>query len=140
MDNQKILRFVLCLAIIVAFFLPLSSAPIYGTELSGWSFLTSSLGNISKLNTMQLVTFLCLLVVFICVVINLILAILRKSTSVLFNLLPLLAIIAIIAFTMTNAKENVAEALQSFGTGFYIMFIGSFLMPFTSVAVTPMNA
>lgn len=140
MDNQKILRFVLCLAIIAAFFLPLSNVPIYGTELSALSFIKNGIGNIGGLSSMQLVTFMCLLVIFVCVTINLMLAILRRSTSVFFNLLPLLAVIGIIAFTITHSKENVAEALQSFGTGFYIMFIGSFLLPFTSVAVTPTNA
>lgn len=139
MDNQKVLRIVLCLAIVAAFFLPLSSVPIYGTELSAIGFLKSGIGNISRLSSTQLVTFLCLLIVFVCVVLNLLLALLRRRTSVLFNLLPLLAIIAIIVFTMTHSKENVGETLQSFGTGFYIMFIGSFLMPFTSIAVTTAN-
>lgn len=136
MENQSILRIVLSLAIVAAFFLPLSSVPIYGTNLSAWSLLGEDIHNLGRLSATQLVMFVCLLVVFLCVLTNLLLAVLRKKTSVLFNLFPLLAIIAIIVFTMTQSKENVGETLQSFGTGFYIMFIGSFLLPFTSIAVT----
>lgn len=136
MENQNILRIVLSLAIVAAFFLQLSTLPIYGTNLSAWSLLTEGFGSMGRFTATQMVTFICLLIVFLCVVTNLVLAILRKKTSVLFNLFPLLAIIAIIVFTMTQSKENVAETLQSFGTGFYIMFIGSFLLPFTSIAVT----
>lgn len=136
MENQNILRIVLSLAIVAAFFLQLTNVPIYGTDLSAWSLLTDGITNIGRFTATQLVTFVCLLIVFVCVITNLLLAVLRKRTSVLFNLLPLLAIIAIIVFTMTQSRENVAETLQSFGTGFYIMFIGSFLLPFTSIAVT----
>lgn len=136
MENQNILRIVLSLAIVAAFFLQLTSVPLYGTDLSAWSLLTDGVANIGRFTATQLVTFVCLLIVFVCVITNLLLAVLRKRTSVLFNLLPLLAIIAIIVFTMTQSRENVAETLQSFGTGFYIMFIGSFLLPFTSIAVT----
>jgi hypothetical protein len=136
MENQNILRIVLSLAIVAAFFLQLTSVPIYGTDLSAWSLLTDGITNIGRFSATQLVTFVCLLIVFVCVITNLLLAVLRKRTSVLFNLLPLLSIIAIIVFTMTQSRENVAETLQSFGTGFYIMFIGSFLLPFTSIAVT----
>lgn len=97
------------------------------------------IGHIAQLNTLapaQIVTIVCLIVVFVCVILNLLFSVLRRKTSVAFNLLPLFAIIAIIIFTMTKANENVAETLQTFGTGFFIMFIGSFLLPFTSIAVT----
>lgn len=141
MDNQKILRVVLSAAILVAFYLPLSNVPINGTELSAWNLLLGAAKNSSQFNAAQLFTAACLLVVFVCVVTNLVLAVLRKKTSVFFNLLPLMAIIAVVIFTMATAKENVGETLQSFGTGFYIMFIGSFLLPFTTIAVTtPANA
>lgn len=133
MDNQKILRIVLSAAIVVAFFLPLSNM---GDEISAWGLLTGSAKDSSHFSSAQLFTAVCLLVVFVCVAVNLVMAILRKKTSVFFNLLPLLAIIALIIFTMATAKENVGETLQSFGTGFYIMFIGSFLLPFTTIAVT----
>ena len=136
MENQNVLRIVLSLAITAAFFLQLSNAPIYDSDFSAWALLTDGFTNFGHFSPTQLVTFVCLLVVFVCVIVNLVLAVLRKRTSVLFNLLPLLAIIAIIVFTMTQASENVAETLQSFGTGFYIMFIGSFLLPFTSITVT----
>lgn len=136
MDNQKILRIVLSAAIVVAFFLPLSHLPVYGDELSAWDLLMGAAKNSSRFSSAQLFTAACLLVVFVCVVTNLVMAILRKKTSVFFNLLPLLAIIAIVIFTMTTAEENVGVTLQSFGTGFYIMFIGSFLLPFTTIAVT----
>ena len=139
MDNQKILRIVLSVAIVVAFFLPLSNVPDNGTYLNAWGLLTEGLTNSSQFSFTQVFTAACLLIVFISVVTTLVLAILRKKTSVFFNLLPLLAIIAIVIFTMSTAKENVGEALESFGTGFYIMFIGSFLLPFTSIAV-PTNA
>jgi uncharacterized membrane protein len=138
MDNQKILRIVLSAAIVVAFFLPLSNM---GDEISAWGLLTGSAKHSSQFSTAQLFTAVCLLVVFVCVITNLAMAVLRRKTSVFFNLLPLLAIIAIVVFTMSTAKENINETLQSFGTGFYIMFIGSFLLPFTSIAVTnPANA
>lgn len=133
MDNQKILRIVLSAAIAVAFFLPLSNM---GDEISAWGLLTGSARSSSQFSSAQLFTAVCLLVVFVCVATNLFMAALRKKTSVFFNLLPLLAIIAIVVFTMSTAKENVGETLQSFGTGFYIMFIGSFLLPFTTIAVT----
>lgn len=123
------------LAIVVAFFLPLSNAD-GGRYLNAWGLLTESLTNSNQFSGLQVFMAACLLVVFVCVVINLIMAVFRKKTSVFFNLLPLLAIIAVIVFTMVTAKENVGEALESFGTGFYIMFIGSFLLPFTSIAVT----
>lgn len=137
MDNQKILRVVLSLAIVVAFFLPLSNVPDNGGRyVKAWELLTEGLTNSGRFSTFQVFMAACLLVVFVCVAINLIIAVFRKKTSVFFNLLPLLAIIAVIVFTMVTAKENVGEALESFGTGFYIMFIGSFLLPFTSIAVT----
>jgi len=143
MENQNILRIVLSLAILVAFFLPLNSTPIFGDNLTGWNVIADALQNIGHLNSIssaQIFTTVCLLLVFICVVVNLVLAIIKRKTSVFFNLLPLLAIIAMIAFSMTQSKENVAQTLQSFGTGFYIMFIGSFLLPFTTIAVTGANA
>lgn len=133
MDNQKVLRIVLSAAIVAAFFLPLTNVP---NELSAWSLLTGAVKNGSQFSAAQLFTAACLLVVFVCVATNLAMAILRRKTSVFFNLLPLVAIIAIVVFTMTQSKENVGETLQSFGTGFYIMFIGSFLLPFTTIAVT----
>lgn len=124
------------LAIVVAFFLPLSSADGGVRYVNAWGLLTESLTNRSQFSGLQVFMAACLLVVFVCVAVNLVVAIFRKKTSVFFNLLPLMAIIAVIVFTMVTAKENVGEALESFGTGFYIMFIGSFLLPFTSIAVT----
>ena len=141
MENQSILRIVLSLAIIAAFFLPLYNDTVFGTTLSAWQILTGGFKDVtgdSNLPTSQVVLIVCLLIVLICVVVILIFSVLRKTTSVLLNLLPLLAIIALIIFSMTQAKEdeNVGQTLQAFGTGFYIMFLSSFLLPFTSIAVT----
>lgn len=139
MENQNILRIVLCLAIIAAFFLPVYNETVVGTPLSAWQLLTGSvkdLGGTKSLPASQLVLTVCLLVVLICIVTILILSVLRKATSVLLNLLPFLAIIVLIIFSMTQAKENVGQTLQAFGTGFYIMFLSSFLLPFSSIAVT----
>ncbi len=138
MENQNILRIVLGIAIIAAFFLPLYNETVYGSAVSGWQLLTGGLNNVSdskNVASSQLVPILCLSVVLICIVVILVLSVLRKATSVFLNLLPFLAIIILIIFSMTQAKENVGETLQAFGTGFYIMFLGSVLLPFTSIAV-----
>lgn len=146
MENQNILRIVLCIAIIAAFFLPLYNDVIVGTTLSSWQILTGGFKDVSgdsNLQTSQVVLVICLLIVLICVVVILIFSLLRKPTPVLLNLLPLLTIIALIVFSMTQARENenVGQTLQAFGTGFYIMFLSSFLLPFTSIAVpTPTNS
>jgi hypothetical protein len=145
MDNQNILRIVLSLAIIAAFFLPLYNDSVYGAALSATQVLTGSFKNVTgdkNLPASQMVLTVCLLVVIVCVVVILIFSVLRKVTTVLLNLVPLLAIIALIVFSMTQAKadENVGQTLQAFGTGFYIMFLASFLLPFSSIAVpTPTN-
>lgn len=146
MENQNILRIVLCLAIIAAFFLPLYNDTVIGTTLSAWQILTGGFKDVSgdsNIPVSQVVLIICLLVVLICSIVILIFSLLRKTTTVLLNLLPLLAIIALIIFSMTQAREdeNVGQTLQAFGTGFYIMFLSSFLLPFTSIAVTtPTNS
>ena len=141
MENQNILRIVLSLAILVAFFLPLYNETVFGTALSAWQVLTGGLKDVSdasKLPASQLALVICLGIVLVCMVVILIFSLLRKPTTVLINLLPLLAIIALIVFSTMQAKEdeNVGQTLQAFGTGFYIMFLSSFLLPFTSIAVT----
>ena len=139
MENQNILRIVLSLAILAAFFLPLYNETLYNdTAVSAWALLTGGFKNIrgaANQPTSTLVMTICMIIVIVCVVYILILSILRKTTSVTLNLIPLLAIISFIIFSMTQAQENVGQTLQSFGTGFYIMFLGSFLLPFTSIAV-----
>ena len=144
MENQNILRIVLSLAIIAAFFLPVYNESVVGTPLSAWQLLTGNvkdIGSTTSLPASQLVLTVCLLVVLICVIAILILSVVRKTTSVLLNLLPFFAIIILVIFSMTQAKENVGQTLQAFGTGFYIMFLSSFLLPFSSIAVTnPTNS
>ncbi|HEV7329903.1 MAG TPA: hypothetical protein VGN63_02590 [Flavisolibacter sp.] len=139
MENQNILRIVLSLAILAAFFLPLYNETIYNdTAVSAWALLTSGFKNIrgaADQPTSTLVMTVCMIIVIVCVIYILVLSVLRKTTSVLLNLIPLLAIISFIIFSMTQAQENVGQTLQSFGTGFYIMFLSSFLLPFTSIAV-----
>jgi drug/metabolite transporter superfamily protein YnfA len=143
MENQNILRIVLSLAILAAFFLPLYTETMYNdTAFSAWALLTSGFKNIrgaANQPTSTLVMTVCMIIVIVCVVYLLISSVLRKPTSVLFNLIPFLTIIAFIIFNMTQAQENVGQTLQAFGTGFYIMFLGSFLLPFTSIAV-PANS
>jgi hypothetical protein len=144
MENQNILRIVLSLAIIAAFFLPIYNESVVGASLSAWQLLTGSVKDISGTKSLpapQLVLTICLLVVLVCIVVILIFSLVRKTTSVLLNLLPFFAIIGLIIFSMTQAKENVGQTLQAFGTGFYIMFLSSFLLPFSSIAVTnPTNS
>jgi uncharacterized membrane protein (GlpM family) len=144
MENQNILRIVLCLAIFAAFFLPIYNDSIFGSTLSSIQILTGGFKNVTgekSLPTSQLVLIVCLLVILISIVVIFIASILRRSTTVLVNLIPLFAIIALIIFSMTQSKENVGQTLQAFGTGFYIMFLGSFLLPFSSIAVpTPTNS
>jgi peptidoglycan/LPS O-acetylase OafA/YrhL len=146
MENQNILRIVLSLAIIAAFFLPLYNETVFGTALSAWQVLTGGLKDVSSASNLpasQVALMICLLVVLVCIIVILLFSLLRKPTPVLLNLLPLLAIIALIVFSMTQAKEdeNVGQTLQAFGTGFYIMFLSSFLLPFTSITVTtPTNS
>lgn len=139
MENQNILRIVLSLAILAAFFLPLYTETMYNdTAFSAWALLTSGFKNIrgaANQPTSTLVMTVCMIIVIVCVVYLLISSVLRKPTSVFFNLIPFLTIIAFIIFNMTQAQENVGQTLQAFGTGFYIMFLGSFLLPFTSIAV-----
>lgn len=143
MENQNILRIVLSLAIIAAFFLPLYTETFYGTNVSALAVVTEgykSIGDAAGLPASQLVLRVCLVVVLLCIVYLLLSSLRKKQTTVLFNLIPLLSIIAFIIISMTGAKENVGQVLQSFGTGFYIMFLSSFLLPFTSIAVpTPSN-
>lgn len=146
MENQNILRIVLSLAIIVAFFLPLYNDVIVGTTITSWQILTGGLKDVSgesNLPASQLVLTVCLLIVLICIVVILTFSLLRKPTTVLLNLVPLLTIIGLVIFSMMQARENenVGQTLQAFGTGFYIMFLSSFLLPFTSIAVTtPTNS
>jgi hypothetical protein len=138
MDNQNILRIVLCLAVIAAFFLPLYNDSVYGATVSAWEILTGGFRGVvgdRDLPASQIVLIACLSIVLVCVVVTFILSVLRKSLSVMFNLVPLLAIIGLIIFSMTGSNENVGQTLQAFGTGFYIMFLGAFLLPFTSIAV-----
>jgi hypothetical protein len=144
MENQNILRIILCLAIIAAFFLPIYNDSIFGSTLSSIQILTGGFKNVTgekSLPTSQVVLIICLAVVLVSIVVIFISSILRKSTSVGLNLIPLLSIIALIIFSITVSKENVGEALQAFGTGFYIMFLSAFLLPFSSIAVpTPTNS
>ncbi len=144
MENQNILRIILSLAIMAAFFLPIYNDSIYGSALSSVQILTGGFKDVTgdkSLPTSQLALIACLLVVLVSIVVIFIYSLLRKSTTVLVNLLPLFAIIALIIFSMTQSKENVGQTLQAFGTGFYIMFLSSFLLPFTSIAVpSPTNS
>jgi glycerol uptake facilitator-like aquaporin len=143
MENQNILRIVLSLAILAALFLPLYGDSIYGTAISTWALLTEGFKNINGTAdrpTSQLVMTVCMIIVIVCVLYILVCSVLRKPTSVLLNLIPLLSIIGFIIFSMTQSQENVGQTLQSFGTGFYIMFLSSFLLPFTSIAVNPANS
>ena len=138
MENQNILRIVLCMAIIAAFFLPIFNETIMGTSVSAWYMLTNSIKTVdgaSNLPMTGLVLNICLGVVLVCVVVVLAFSVMRKETSVLLNLVPLLCIIGLIIFSMLQATDNVGQTLQAFGTGFYIMFLSSFLLPFTSIAV-----
>jgi hypothetical protein len=126
------------MAIIAAFFLPLFNETVMGTAISAWQMLTTGVKNIdgaSNLPISQLVLSICLVVVIVCIVVILAFSVMRKATSVLLNLVPLLCIIGLIIFSMLQATDNVGQTLQSFGTGFYIMFLSSFLLPFTSIAV-----
>lgn len=144
MENQNILRIVLSLAIIAAFFLPLYNETVTGDPMNAWFLITNGFKNIegaATLPTPQIVLVICLLVVLVSIVIILLFSVLRKTTTVLLNLLPLLAIIALVIFSMTQSEDNVGQTLQAFGTGFYIMFLSSFLLPFSSIAVTtPTNS
>ena len=139
MENQNILRIVLSLAILAAFFLPLYTETMYNdTAVSAWALLTSGFKNIrgaANKPTSTLVMTVCMIILIVCVIYLLVASVLRKTTTVLFNLIPFFAIIAFIIFNMTQAQENVGQTLQSFGTGFYIMFLSSFFLPFTSIAV-----
>lgn len=143
MENQNILRIVLSLAIIAAFFLPLYTETFYGTNISALSVVTGgyqSMSGSEGLPSSQLALRVCLIAVLLCIIYILVSSLLKKQTTVLFNLIPLLSIIAFIIISMMGAKENMGQVLQSFGTGFYIMFLSSFLLPFTSIAVpTPSN-
>lgn len=139
MDNQNILRIVLSLAIIAAFFLPLYNDTVFGATLSAWQILTGGFTTVTgnkNLPASQVVLMICLGVVLISIVAIFIFSILRKTTPVLLNLLPLFSIIILVIFSMTQSEDNVGQTLQAFGTGFYIMFLSSFLLPFTSIAVT----
>lgn len=138
MDNQNILRIVLGFAIIAAFFLPLYNETITGDPMSAWHLLVNgfkSVDGAANLPVPQVVLAVCLIIVLVTIIIILLFSLLRKTTTVLLNLIPLLAIIGLIIFSMTQAQDNVGQALQAFGTGFYIMFLSSFLLPFTSIAV-----
>lgn len=138
MENQNILRIVLSCAILAAFFLPLNSTPIFGTNISSWNLLVDSITNLNRIQDYPIAQFVmsgCLLLILICTVIIFITSVTKKETSVYFNLLPLFTIIAMVAFSVTQSEDTVAQTLQSLGTGFYIMFLSSFLLPFTSIAV-----
>lgn len=144
MDNQNILRIVLCFAIIAAFFLPMYNESVFGATVSSLQILTGGFRDVTgdrNLPASQLVLIVCLLVVLVCIAVILVFSLLRRLTPVWLNLLPFLSILGLIIFSMTQSDENVGQTLQAFGTGFYIMFLASFLMPFTSIAVTtPTNS
>lgn len=142
MDNQNVLRIVLSLAILAAFFLPIYNESVYGVAVSGYALLTEGARNAgaTQVPTSQLVLSVCMVVVILCIVYILISSVLRRPTPVFVNLIPLLAIIGFIIFSMTQSRDNVGQTLQSFGTGFYIMFLSSFLLPFSSITVTPVNS
>ncbi|MDQ3277279.1 MAG: hypothetical protein M3Q06_03075 [Bacteroidota bacterium] len=143
MENQNILRIILSLAILAALFLPLHVESVYGSAVSTWTLLTEGFKNINGTAdrpTSQLVMSICMIIIIVCVAYILVCSVLRRPTSVLLNLIPLLCIIGFIIFSMTQSQENVGQTLQSFGTGFYIMFLSSFLLPFTSIAVNTANS
>ena len=137
MENQNILRIVLSLAIIAAFFLPLYNESVYGAGVSAWALLTAGAQSAGEkeLPASGLVVSVCMVVVLLCSIFLLIMSVLRRPTAVLVNLLPFLAILGFIIFSVTQSQGSVGEILQSFGTGFYIMFLSSFLLPFTSITV-----
>jgi hypothetical protein len=105
------------MAIIAAFFLPLFNETIMGTSVSAWYMLTNSVKTMDGANNLpmsQLVLNICLVVVLVCVVVILAFSVMKKETSVLLNLVPLLCIIGLIIFSMLQASDNVGQTLQSF--------------------------
>ena len=139
MGNQLILRIVLSLAILAAFFLPVSSAGNLGfnLQISAWDVLSESLQNFGELGNLPsefLVLIGCFLVMFLTAIVLLLVSILRKSIAPVITFIPFLVIVVLLIFTFSQSPLSGSETLQTFGSGFYIMLVASFLLLFTNIS------
>lgn len=145
MGNQQVLRIVLSLAILAAFFLPVSSANALGhsVQISAWDILSESLQNPGELGNLPsefLVLIVCFFVMFVTAIVLLLLSILRKSLAAALTFIPILVVIVLLVFTFSQSPVSASETLQTFGSGFYIMLVASFLLLFTNISDKDMQA
>lgn len=145
MGNQQVLRIVLSLAILAAFFLPVSSAGSLGSSLqiSAWDILLESfqkIGELGKMPVAVLVLIVCFIVMFIAALTLLLISVLRKALASVFTFIPFLVVVVMIIFTLSQSPLSASETLQTFGSGFYIMLVASFLLLFTNISEKDLQA
>lgn len=145
MGNQQVLRIVLSLAILAAFFLPVSSANALASsvQISAWDVLSESLQNLGELGSLPsefMVLIVCFLVMFIAAIVLLLLSIVRKSLAAVITFIPFLVVLVLLIFTFSQSPVSASETLQTFGSGFYIMLVASFLLLFTNISDKDMQA
>lgn len=138
MENQQVLRIVLSLAILAAFFLPVSSAGSMGFNLqvSAWDVLSESFQNFGEIGNLPRGFYIligCFLVMFVAAIVLLLVSILRKALAPVLTFIPFLVIVVLLIFTFSQSPVSASETLQTFGSGFYIMLVASFLLLFTNI-------
>jgi hypothetical protein len=141
MGNHQILRIVLCLAILAAYFLPINNSSNlgFGLEISAWDVVAESIRNMGKTGNMPGEFYLlvgCFLVMLIAVIAILLISALRRPLSSVLLFLPVLVIAALLITAFSQSPLSASETVRSFGTGFYIMMVASFLMLFTNISET----
>jgi glucan phosphoethanolaminetransferase (alkaline phosphatase superfamily) len=138
MGNQQVLRIVLSLAILVAFFLPVSSAGSSGINLqvSAWEVLSQSVRNIGELGNLPSEFYVligCFFVMLVAALVLLLVSILRRTLAPVLTFIPFLVMVVLLIFTFTQSPVTASETVQTFGSGFYVMLIASFLLLFTNI-------
>ena len=144
MGNQQVLRIVLSLAILAAFFLPVSSAGSMGISLqvSAWNVLSESFQNLGEIGNLPSEFYIligCFFVMFVAAVALLLISLLKRSLPV-FTFIAFLVMVVLVIITFTKSPVSASETVHVFGSGFYIMLIASFLLLFTNVTENTVTA
>ncbi|HYO22019.1 MAG TPA: hypothetical protein VER36_06410 [Flavisolibacter sp.] len=141
MRNQQVLRIVLCLAILAAFFLPVNNNSNlgFGLQVSAWNVIAESARNMGSIGNMPKEFFVIagsFLVMLVAAIAILLISVLRRPLRSVLLFLPVLVIAVLLITTFSQSPLSANETVQSFGSGFYIMMVASFLMLFTNISDT----
>jgi hypothetical protein len=136
---------VLSLAILASFFLPLSNAGSLGIniQISAWDVLAESVQNIGSLGKLPgeyYVLIGCFFILLAAAVTLLVVSVLRKSLMPVISFIPFFVVITLLIFAIFQSPVSASETFQTFGTGFYIMLVASFLLLFSNISDKDMAA